>query len=197
MKPLMLTVKRSHYPARHTHGFTIVELLIVIIVIAILAAITIVTYSGIQQRANNSAIVSAASQSMKMIQSYIAVTGNYPATSQACITTTSGCLWGGVTISTNSTFNTNIATNGNLPLSVPNVSATDKGVFYGYTAGRTMNGAVQPAVLIYHLSGAAKQCGLSGVTNSGGTTMISSTTGYTVDYTTTTICVVSIPGPSA
>lgn len=33
------------------HGFTIVELLIVIVIIAILAAITVVAYSGIQARA--------------------------------------------------------------------------------------------------------------------------------------------------
>ncbi|MCA9336117.1 prepilin-type N-terminal cleavage/methylation domain-containing protein, partial [Candidatus Saccharibacteria bacterium] len=35
-------------------GFTIVELLIVIVVIAILAAITIVAYNGIQQRSRDS-----------------------------------------------------------------------------------------------------------------------------------------------
>ena len=37
-------------------GFTIVELLIVIVVIAILAAITIVAYTGIQNRAYDSAV---------------------------------------------------------------------------------------------------------------------------------------------
>ena len=39
-------------------GFTIVELLIVIVVIGILAAITIVAYNGLQQRAKTSAVQS-------------------------------------------------------------------------------------------------------------------------------------------
>jgi prepilin-type N-terminal cleavage/methylation domain-containing protein len=43
---------------QNTSGFTIVELLIVIVVIGILAAITIVAYNGIQDRARNSSIQS-------------------------------------------------------------------------------------------------------------------------------------------
>ena len=38
---------------RTSYGFTIVELLIVIVVIGILAAISIVAYKGVSQKANN------------------------------------------------------------------------------------------------------------------------------------------------
>ena len=41
---------------RHYTGFTIVELLIVIVVIAVLAAITIAAYTGVQNRANDSSV---------------------------------------------------------------------------------------------------------------------------------------------
>ena len=53
-------------------GFTIVELLIVVVVIAILASISVVAYTGIQQRAKNSAIIDAAAISMRAMQAYIA-----------------------------------------------------------------------------------------------------------------------------
>ena len=56
-------------------GFTIVELLIVIVVIAILAAITIVAYNGIQQRAHNAATISAADSWVKVISSYYTANG--------------------------------------------------------------------------------------------------------------------------
>ncbi|MDB5165663.1 MAG: prepilin-type N-terminal cleavage/methylation protein [Candidatus Saccharibacteria bacterium] len=52
---------------RHQSGFTIVELLIVIVVIGILAAITIVAYNGIQDRARVSSVSSALSQAAKKI----------------------------------------------------------------------------------------------------------------------------------
>jgi len=61
-------------------GFTIVELLIVVVVIAILAAITIVSYNGITTQANDAAAKSAASTAATKIESYQAKVGNYPAT---------------------------------------------------------------------------------------------------------------------
>lgn len=64
---------------RHSKGFTIVELLIVIVVIAILAAVSIVAYTGIQQKARASAVSGALAQANKKLATY-AVDGNgYPA----------------------------------------------------------------------------------------------------------------------
>jgi len=54
---------------KHT-GFTIVELLIVVVVIAILAAITIVAYNGIQQRATSAALQSELGQLTKKVEAY-------------------------------------------------------------------------------------------------------------------------------
>lgn len=64
--------------ARKQTAFTIVELLIVIVVIAILAAISVVAYNGIQTRAENTKTIQAVSQYIKLIQSYNALKGNYP-----------------------------------------------------------------------------------------------------------------------
>lgn len=63
-------------------GFTIVELLIVVVVIAILAAITIVAYTGIKDRANYSAIQSGLAQLVKKLEVSKVSTGGqvYPAT---------------------------------------------------------------------------------------------------------------------
>lgn len=59
-------------------GFTIVELLIVIVIIAILAAITVVAYNGIQQRARSGQVVSGMTQYVKAIMTYTTDKGVYP-----------------------------------------------------------------------------------------------------------------------
>ena len=67
-------------------GFTIVELLIVIVVIGILAAITIVAYSGITNRANATKAQTNAASAQKVAEAINADTGNYPITAAAFTT---------------------------------------------------------------------------------------------------------------
>ena len=74
-------------------GFTIVELLIVIVVIAILAAITIVAFNGIQGRAKTSSAQSAAASLDKKIEAYNAINSQYPNTANVitCQGTSGAC----------------------------------------------------------------------------------------------------------
>ena len=63
-------------------GFTIVELLIVIVIIAILAAISIVAYNGIQNRANNTTIETDMTNTAKKIELFKIDKSNYPLPSE-------------------------------------------------------------------------------------------------------------------
>src|SRR5680860_750159 len=61
-------------------GFTIVELLVVIVVIGILAAITIVSYTGISQKAVASSIISNLDNAAKKLKLYQILYDSYPTT---------------------------------------------------------------------------------------------------------------------
>ncbi len=60
------------------YGFTIVELLIVIVVIGILAAISIVVYTGIQNRAHTAAVKSDLASVAKQLEIANVELGRYP-----------------------------------------------------------------------------------------------------------------------
>jgi general secretion pathway protein G len=63
---------------RRTAGFTIVELLIVIVVIGILAAITIVAYNGVQSRARDTLRVEGIAKIRNALELYKIDNGAYP-----------------------------------------------------------------------------------------------------------------------
>ena len=67
------------------HGFTIVELLIVVVVIAILASITVVSYSGITTQTKNTQTVAAASDYATMLVAYNIKNNSWPITTNTCI----------------------------------------------------------------------------------------------------------------
>lgn len=69
-----------HTIRKKQHGFTIVELLIVIVVIGILAAITIVAYNGVQTKARDTARKSDLANISKALQLYYLDNNNYVTT---------------------------------------------------------------------------------------------------------------------
>ena len=80
-------------------GFTIVELLIVVVVIAILAVITIVSFNGIQNRAKESAAKTTAAQATRKLALLTVGTGTdtYPTDKSAFLDATGLKEEGGVT----------------------------------------------------------------------------------------------------
>lgn len=78
---------------KRNKGFTIVELLIVIVVIGILAGLVITTYNGIQQKARNTERTTDLKTFQSQLEAYNANNGRYPTTTDL-----------GTTSSTNLTF---------------------------------------------------------------------------------------------
>ena len=149
------------------HGFTIVELLIVIVVIAILAAITIVGYNGIQIRAENTKTVAGVNQAVKLMRIYKEINGSYPSAggnsyacigsgyaSQVCATATDGVT---PSISEISSFSSALQSVGTLPqLSTKQLTLSTGAVVAGasYEPGSKM--------IRYHLAGAGSACDAGG-----------------------------------
>jgi general secretion pathway protein G len=95
-----MSTRRKNTHSGSGIGFTIVELLIVIVVIGILAAIVIVAYTGVQGRARDSQRLSDMKTIMKALEIYKLNNGVYPSPNQ----TPNG---GGWEVSTNGTTATN------------------------------------------------------------------------------------------
>lgn len=108
-------------------GFTIVELLIVIVVIGILAAITIVAFNGVQDKARDASAKSGATQAYKKLEAYKALNGAYPNTlAEAQISNTASTTYAYSTLNDGQTFCV-AAQTGSSQFSVQNGSAPLQG----------------------------------------------------------------------
>lgn len=105
---------------RHrTTGFTIVELLIVIVVIGILASITTVAYNGVQVRAEKTKTITMVKSAVKALEIYHTLNNKYPSTATVCLgsgyTDQTGdgipdCRWGSGNVNPSQSFNAELAT---------------------------------------------------------------------------------------
>lgn len=169
-------------------GFTIVELLIVIVVIGILAAIVIVAYQGVQTRARNVQMISAARGYVDALTRYGIATGTYPRSETGmdagvCLGATypSNHCWIGPNgdYYTNPVFDTLLT--GYAPSSKPTVSAK----YYDITATDQRAGIVYlraGGFINYFLEGNNQNCQLAGAVASNRGTA-----------SRTTVCEVTLP----
>jgi len=151
-------------------GFTLVELLIVIVVIGILASISIVAYNGAQQRARDSVRQNDISEIAKGLELYYLDNHKYP-TSGGTSSTTSGWSttadnsWDAFVTALKPHMDNNVPLD---PVSTPNANImTPSGYNYAYfsntatdTCGST--GVNQMYLLVYRLEGSSQVDTLKG-----------------------------------
>lgn len=190
-------------------GFTIVELLIVIVVIAVLAAIMVVAYNGIQTRARNSRQLNVAEMYLKTLKTYAIDNGAYPGSN------TNACLGEGYPngcwpSSNNTTFNNQLRPylNNVNPLPVGNTDpiayvTTRSGIAYTYDPAATLDGQSNPWLMVYFLEG-MERCAVgpgAGRQTGTGTTWVNLTStpnpsGQSETSNGNTMCVIALPDPS-
>lgn len=151
--------------SRKNTGFTIVELLIVIVVIAILASISIVAYTGIQSRARDTQRRSDIASFTKALELYYLENGEYPSITAPASTinpswaTTADSSWG-VLLSQLKPFATGL---GSDPVKNPGVNIlTNPTTSYNYAYFSNNNGVYcgsaknQMYILVYRLENNAQ-----------------------------------------
>lgn len=123
----VMSITMSRRMGTSSKGFTIVELLIVIVVIAILAAITIVSYNGITNKTKEASVLTSTAQALKKIKAYSIVNNEAaPATLADA----------GVTDSDGTTYQyTRSGTNGFCITSVKDSKSSYAASSYSYNSG--------------------------------------------------------------
>ena len=171
-----------------------------IVVIAILAAISIVAYNGIKQRSTNMAIIAGAKQTVGLIASYKATYGQYPLGAY-CLTTDNKCTnyMGTVLTNDNTVMITELSKIGKPLQSVPKAEDNLYGIYFDGYQPRTFNHAVAPGLVMYWLKGEAQSCQLPNVAVGDPAPLpgeqnayISATNAWTVSGSGRTTCYISV-----
>lgn len=154
---------------KNKSGFTIVELIIVIVIIAILATITIVAYRGVQGRARDDRRKTDIASITKAMEIYYDDNGRYPATSGS---TTINAAWASSVDASWSGFVSALTANATDtvpidPRNIPTTGAINTGVMngpnnYSYAvyvnAGAYCGSAVgQMYIIVYRLEATTKE----------------------------------------
>lgn len=156
---------------QQSRGFTIVELLIVIVVIGILAAITIVAYNGLQQRGRDSQRQSDVKSIAKALEMYYTDEGRFPpgsgsnssATINSGWSTTADASWSNLRSALVPKYMSSLPKD---PISTPGTSVITSGFNYAYfadTGGSYCSSTpAQMYILLYRLEGSPKSDTLIG-----------------------------------
>lgn len=158
----------------NSRGFTIVELLIVIVIIGILAALVIVAYNGITDRANNTQTESAMNAWRKAMVQYATDNGAYPIAAHACFNevNVTNCWPTSVASATlNNAIRPYLGNKNPLPApslqNLPNTWGGDRvaGGFY-YSTVANLDGSPHRYYVSYNLKGRVR-CNMSGLLSLG------------------------------
>lgn len=153
-------------------GFTIVELIIVVTIVAILASLTMVAYRGATDRGYNARVATGVTSYIKAIQIYKFRNGAYP-TQTSCLGANypSNTCWtgSGGTRTVDSTLDTALSSVIDVkPVLADTLMAT--GVANNMRAGAVYyaTGGVAPFQITYYLKGAGQTCPQGTGTTEGG-----------------------------
>jgi len=191
-----------------SRGFTIVELLIVIVIIGILAVLVITAYNGIQVRAQNTQRIAAAKEWQKLLNAYVNQEGKYPlSTGNACLGEGYPTDWDAnpdqdchrllsttrhVSSALNNELKKLVSSLPSFPKQPVVLSGGDLGLGLSYQTGNTVDGEANRIIVHFWLEGLNQSCGFPILTTSGNSTTAAYTNG---NYSGATLCTFAVNTP--